>query len=658
MERIFEMRKITAYIIALVIFASALCLPFAKIDAYAVDMEKIKEAATEAGNTTKDALNNAGNAAKEKAGSASKAAQEAAGKAGKASQEAAEKAGNAAQRAADSAGKAAKEAADNAGKATKEAADKAKVKASEAGGYISENASKAYDSASAAAQYAGTSIMNYVSNIDTAQFKAGWDYATKYTGVAIASLKGKNYVNTVQQTITDQTALMQKELNEKVISGRTIQQDAGFAAEIWHTNTFTIEAALDGSEYKAVRPDSHDKASVDVQIQGNNYTQDYSSKYYKDANSSAKAQAKTFIEDYQEYASHARRNGQEPMSEKEYLAQYDKPLDSLYDSLYSGQKRLIPSDQLADAKEYLKKKKAKMSTSESINRQKFSPEIQETLDSLADRIEAPDGTKSKPLSEAEAKQLVELTRDGDLDLADFGITPAQLITTKYILKQSLNAGLQSAAVSTAFAIGPDLYAIIVSAAKEGKIDEKALKEVGIEGVLAGSEGFVEGSISSALVIAFQSGKFGAAYTNIAPETIGTLTVLVIDAIRFGYQLSEGKITDAEYADLMAQDIFIAIASQTSGALLQALFPFIPFAYVAGSMAGAMVASVGYEVGKEVILEIRGENGFETIVPETISAGKSLADSAISKIKLQDKLSEFQGMAVSTLGNGKIKIQGN
>ena len=353
-----------------------------------------------------------------------------------------------------------------------------------------------------------------------------------------------------------------------------------------------------------------------------------------------------------------RRNGQEPMSEKEYLAQYDKPLDSLYDSLYSGQKRLIPSDQLADAKEYLKKKKAKMSTSESINRQKFSPEIQETLDSLADRIEAPDGTKSKPLSEAEAKQLVELTRDGDLDLADFGITPAQLITTKYILKQSLNAGLQSAAVSTAFAIGPDLYAIIVSAAKEGKIDEKALKEVGIEGVLAGSEGFVEGSISSALVIAFQSGKFGAAYTNIAPETIGTLTVLVIDAIRFGYQLSEGQITDAEYADLMAQDIFIAIASQTSGALLQALFPFIPFAYVAGSMAGAMVASVGYEVGKEVILEIRGENGFETIVPETISAGKSLADSAISKIKLQDKPSEFQGMAVSTLGNGKIKIQGN
>ena len=139
--------------------------------------------------------------------------------------------------------------------------------------------------------------------------------------------------------------------------------------------------------------------------------------------------------------------------------------------------------------------------------------------------------------------------------------------------------------------------------------------------------------------------------------MGTLTVLTIDAVRFGYQLSQGKITETEYADLMAQDIIIAIASQASGALVQALFPFIPFAYVAGSMAGAMVASVGYEMGKEVVLEMRGENGFETIVPETVSAGKSLATSTLSSIRLQDKLSEFQGMAVSTLGNGKIKIKG-
>jgi hypothetical protein len=346
------------------------------------------------------------------------------------------------------------------------------------------------------------------------------------------------------------------------------------------------------------------------------------------------------------------------MSEKEYLAQYDKSLDSLYDSLYAGQGKLIPTDQLDDAKAYLSKRKAKMSASESLERQKFSPELQETLDSLGDRISSPDGTQSKPLTEAEAKQLVELTRDGDLDLADFGITPAQLVTPTYILKQAINSGSQAAIISIAFEIGPDVYTILVDAAKDGKIDEAKLKEVGIEGVLAGTEGFVEGSVSSAIVIACQSGKFGAAYTNIAPETVGTLSVLTIDAIRFGYQLSTGQITEAEYADIMAEDIIIAIASQASGALLQALFPFLPFAYVAGSMAGAMLASAGYTAGKEIILEMRGENGFETVVPETIASGKSLADDVMQNINLKNIASDFKNLTVSTLNNGKIAINLN
>ncbi len=132
-------------------------------------------------------------------------------------------------------------------------------------------------------------------------------------------------------------------------------------------------------------------------------------------------------------------------------------------------------------------------------------------------------------------------------------------------------------------------------------------------------------------------------------------MLTIDAIRFGYQLSSGQITEAEYADLMAQDIIIAIASQTSGALLQALFPFIPFAYVAGSMAGAMVASAGYAVGKDLILEVRGENGFETVVPEAMTSGKSLATSFMSNISIQNTLSDIKHLAVKTLGNGKIKV---
>ena len=651
-----NIKKALAFVLSTLIISQTATSPYFTIEASASTYEKIKEAAEEAESAAKKKAESAAEAAKKAAEDATKKAKETSEKASKATQEAADKAGKATKEAADKAGKTTKETTDKVGTAAKEGSQKAKEKATEAGAVIADKAGKAYDSASSTAKKISDNVINYVTNLDTEKFMSGWEYASKYTGTAVASLKGKAYVDTVQSTIAKTSAQMQKELRSKVISGRTIQQDAGFAAEIWHTDSFNLEAALNESEFKATRPDSNAKASADVVVSGKDYNQDYSLKYYKDAESSAKAQAKTFYEDYREYYSHAERHGEVPMSEKEYLDQYGKKLDALYDSLYSGQGKLIPADQLDDAKTYLKNKKIKADTSDKVIRQKFSPELQESLDSLAARIEAPDGTKSRPLTEDEARQLVELTRDEkDLDLADFGITPSQLITPKYILKQAIGAGTQSAIISTAFAIGPDVYSIIVDATKEGKLDEKKLKEVGIEGVLAGSEGFVEGSVSSAIVIACQSGKFGKAYSNIAPETVGTLTVLTIDAIRFGFQLSSGQITEAEYADLMAQDIIIAIASQASGTLLQALFPFIPFAYVAGSMAGAMVASAGYAAGKDLILEVRGENGFETVVPEALASGKSLATSFMSNISIQYTFSDIKHLAIKTLGNGKIKV---
>ncbi len=636
--------------------------------------KSVIDVAGDAVSATKNASDIAGKAAKETAEKATKSAKETTDKAAKTAQEATEKAsqtaedvsktaketvekaGQTAKETTDKTVKTAQEAAGKASQTAKNASTTAKDKATEAGKAAIENTKGALKTAGTAAASVGNNIKNYVLSINTEKFKSGWDYASKYTGVAIASLKGKAYVNTVQKTIANTTSQMQKELNAKVISGRSVAQDAGFAAEIWHTNTFNLEAALNGSEYKATRPDSNAKASVDVNVEGNGYSQDYSLKYYKDAESSAKAQAKTFFEDYREYSSKAQRHGEKVMTEEEYLAQYGKSLDAIYESLYRGQKRLIPADQLDDAKNYLRKKQARMGASESFERQKFAPELQKSLDDLAARIEAPDGTKSKPLSEQDARLLVELTRDDkEFDLNRFHLTPADLITTRYILKQSVNAGAQSAAISMAFAIGPDVYKILVDAAKEGKIDESKLKETGIEGVLAGSEGFVEGSVSSAIVIACQSGKFGASFTNIAPETVGTLTVLVIDAMRFGYQLSKGQITKEEYAELMTEDIFIAMASQTSGALLQALFPFIPFAYIAGSMAGAMVASVGYQAGKEMYLEVRGENGFETVLPATLKNGVSIASNYTSGLNIGENIAKVKHSTVTMLNDGKLRI---
>ncbi len=93
-------------------------------------------------------------------------------------------------------------------------------------------------------------------------------------------------------------------------------------------------------------------------------------------------------------------------------------------------------------------------------------------------------------------------------------------------------------------------------------------------------------------------------------------------------------------------LLISFASQTTGALMLVLFPFIPFSYMAGSMAGAMLASVGYQAGKELYLELRGEDGFETIVPSSIASGTDMASAFLSSLNIKDSISGFKDRTVT------------
>ena len=155
-------------------------------------------------------------------------------------------------------------------------------------------------------------------------------------------------------------------------------------------------------------------------------------------------------------------------------------LDALYASIYEGQTRIIPSDQLAAAKDYLN---GKINKSDDILKNKA---YVETLDNLKDRLVAPDGTSSKPMIYDEMQAVAELAQNGDFKPEDFGITTSQIITPKYLIKQSVISGLTAASLNMAFSIGPDVFSIIKEAALGNGIDDEKLKEVGIDGVLSGS----------------------------------------------------------------------------------------------------------------------------------------------------------------------------
>jgi len=536
-----------------------------------------------------------------------------------------------------------------------EAYDTAKEKTNEAAGKAKDAANSAYDSAS---QY-----VNYViTQIDTKRFKAGWDKAAALVSTNYAAALGSNYVTNVQKAIT----ATQNSIVEECKNNRTVASKAGFVAEDWHTGTFNVDAAVKGSKYSADKLGVTDKASVDIAIKnGEEVVSKASSKYYKDATGSASAQAKTIMQNYAEYQDKELKKGSKDiLSFNEYLDKnvqlkeaYDL-MKSEYASEYAGQTRLIPADQLDEAQEYLRKKIAKESVKEGPNRKALAKSTQDTLDNLADHINAPDGTKSTPLSADEARAIVELCDEGDFNIEDFNISTSQVIAPKYILKQSISAGSQAAALQMALEVGPDVYAIIKEGIENGEIDKKKLEKEGIDAAIAGANGFVEGSVSAALITACQAGKLGSSAKKLSPDVIGTLTVIMIDAAKYGYKLSQGEITPVQYGDLMAEEIFVAMVSQTSGVALAMIMPWFPLAYMAGSMAGGMLASAAYSSGKEVVLQVAAGNGFEAIIPSTVTDTVNIGVETVSSINIKDKTTELKNMVVSTTNAGLIKVKPN
>lgn len=516
---------------------------------------------------------------------------------------------------------------------------------------FSETAKNTASTAKEKAVQAKNYVVELYNQIDIAKFKDGWDSAVKFASSKYSAVMGSQYVTDVGNAINK----LKADINTSTGSARSTAQEAGFVAEKWAADTFNIDAMAGGSAYSAEVVGANGLGSVDVKT---SYGENASLKYYNSYEGSASAQATDILQKYGQYKSKAK----EPMSLDEYLNKYGKSndLDSLYASIYEGQSRIIPADQYDEAVSFLKSKYKKFSDYEKKNgsgRGKARSEAyEETLNNLKTRLEAPDGTVSKPATYDEMQEIANFAKNGDFEPSQFGITTSQIITPKYLIKQSVNAGITSAALNTVLSIGPDIFSILVQAAKEGEFDEAKLKSTGMEGLLSASEGFVEGSISCSILTACQAGKLGARLKDVSPDIIGILTVLTIDAIRFGYSLSKGEITTVDYSNLMAEEILVAVISQVSGAALAALLPAIPFAYMAGCLAGGMIATSGFEMAKELILEIKDGCGFEAIVPKGAVDTINVITDKVSDLNITEQMTTFKDMTVSTANNGYIKIK--
>lgn len=433
--------------------------------------------------------------------------------------------------------------------------------------------------------------------------KEGWEFAAKNQGVIYSSNAAEAYVSAVDSAIQQ----LAKDINDKQGTLENIETLKGFIAEYWHADTFNIDAVLKESANRATIVRSNEAASVDV---ATNFGMDYSMKYYATGADSAKQQATNVIQAYHKYLSKSKT--EKPMSFEEYIRKnnYPSDMEHLLLSIYHGQGRIIPTEQLSDAIKFLERKIATESAKEGGNRLALLEGYKETLDNLMDRIKDGQGVESVPLSKAEAETIAALCKTGDFRPEDFGFTLDELITSEYIMQHALTAGFTSAVITLVLQMGPEIYKALDYLLKNGEITLDQIKSVGLKALSSSAEGFIRGSISASITIACQSGKLGAEFITASPGVIGTITVIAMDTLKNSFEVARGRMKPQVMATELTREIAISSFSLGGGALMQSLMPELPvLGYMLGSFVGSVAASTMLNIGEKTILSFCADTGF-------------------------------------------------
>lgn len=411
-------------------------------------------------------------------------------------------------------------------------------------------------------------------------FQEGYRYFSKGAGAIGASVQGDRFIQSVEEEILKFQQAMTKELGGKSI---IIDKAKGFAAEQWHAGTFNVNAALKGSSNRVHVADTIRGQLGSPDIVG--AAGDAGLKYYKTAKASAMQQSKSLRERYGEYAANAKSNGRAPTSYEEYKEQLPSLND--HDPLYGGQVRIIPKEQLNQAKAFLERKIQE----EQGKRPEQVERYRDTLNLLQDRLKDHDGNESIPLSNSDAKKIAKVAEDGKFDPKEFGISAKDLMNWEYIKAQSLQAGLSAAAITIALKTAPEIIKIIRQLIENNEVDPEQIKKTGCVVLSSGAEGFIRGMLSASITIACKAGLWGETLTAVSPTVIGGVVVFALDAIKGSFYVLIQKKGAKEFQREIAEEAFSTIGAMAVGNVLNVAMPGL--GYVVGTLMGSMMGSYLY-----------------------------------------------------------------
>lgn len=315
-------------------------------------------------------------------------------------------------------------------------------------------------------------------------FAKGYNTFSDIAGAAHGSYRAESYVG----RISDACKELEDNINKFKGFETGIKQLKGDIQEFRSSGTFNINAALNESEYQTVVDRSHGYASADITT---NWGEEYGLKALYNGTVSAKAQS---ISQFQRFMEYRAISGRTDLTFENFLI--EKGLDPekvlASDPIYSGQMRLIPSDQLEEAIAFLKKQIANKSITNPDEVRRY----QETLDKLTARITAPDGTQSAEATTQELLDIAEKAKRGEYDAAEDGFSTEQLVKIEHILNQGIKAGLTAATITLVLKTAPEIYKCLDELLSNGSVDEEQLKELGFAALDGSTEGFIRGFVSA------------------------------------------------------------------------------------------------------------------------------------------------------------------
>ncbi|MCR5735610.1 MAG: hypothetical protein K6G22_13470 [Lachnospiraceae bacterium] len=488
-------------------------------------------------------------------------------------------------------------------------------------------------------------VTDWYSELGLQKFKDGWDYSIKFMGDKYSEVMSSEYASRIETALTELKEYLSSTSGAKELTPEYIQG----LADKWVTDTYN--GAKDGaSEYVTkIIGDSSEAAAE--------YFKNACLKYYQDYDSNTSEQAEMLLEAYRLYCNGLTENEILP-SLAEYMDEtgYDPDMfNYLLSAAFDGQDRMIPEDMLPEAISFLQGTISVLSEAD----KDFDPDeakaCQDVLEGLKERLSDPENAGSEPLTYEEAQVIAELTEDKSYSPEDFGIPLSSIISPKFVVKQALGTEIDDEELDTVLAIGPDIFSIMKEAAKLGEIDDEALRENGVEGTIALSEGFVEGSVSRVATTLCSSGVLGQDLKDADPEVVAALTVIVIEAAIHGYELSQGRISPDMYGNIMAERLMGSLLSLPPGVLLKNILPAAHIVMVAGCMAGGMLACIGVGEAKTAMMDMVDGGGFEALVPVKATETMSIASDTIASLNIKDQLSSFSDTIVSTAKDGYIQV---